>query len=78
MAPTTNVPSFLAYPTGSQVITLQIIGVYAGAILILWNIPYILWPFKIFTVALHEFSHALMGICTGAKIEAITVRHFCI
>lgn len=42
----------------------------------LWNFPilkYILWPFKIFTVALHEFGHAFMGLLTGAKINAITL-----
>jgi hypothetical protein len=33
----------------------------------------ILWPFKIFTVALHEFGHAFMGILTGAKVKSITL-----
>ncbi|KAJ1964560.1 hypothetical protein GGI12_001336 [Dipsacomyces acuminosporus] len=63
-------------PTHDQKITLIIIGAYAVAILILWNIPYvntILLPFKLVTVALHEFSHAAAGLCTGAKIKSITI-----
>ena len=56
--------------------TLKLIGYYSVGILILWNLPllkHLLWPFKIFTVALHEFGHALMGIFTGAKIKSITL-----
>ena len=63
-------------PTESQLVTIYIIAIYAVSILVLWNLPYIhyiLWPFKIFTVALHEFGHAFMGICTGAKIQSITL-----
>ncbi|KAI8318716.1 hypothetical protein GQ54DRAFT_266554 [Martensiomyces pterosporus] len=63
-------------PTKDQKITLIIICVYAVAILILWNLPFvnvILLPFKLVTVALHEFSHAAAGVCTGAKIKSVTI-----
>lgn len=41
---------------------------------VVWNIPglkLILYPFKLLTVGFHEFSHALMGVATCAKIESI-------
>ncbi|KAJ1833298.1 hypothetical protein LPJ63_002854 [Coemansia sp. RSA 2711] len=63
-------------PTKQQRIILIVIGAYVLGILVLWNIPYInllLLPFKLVTVALHEFSHAAAGLCTGAKIKAITI-----
>lgn len=60
-------------PNASQLITLYWILGYAACISILWNIPYILWPFKILTVGLHEFSHAFAGLLTGAKIVSITL-----
>jgi len=63
-------------PTSEQVTKLIIIGVYIVVILVLWNVKYlntILWPFKIFTVGLHELSHAIAGKLTGAKIESIKV-----
>ena len=66
----------LLKPTEHQLFTIKLIAIYAGSILVLWNIPIlkeILWPFKIFTVALHEFGHAIVGIMTGAKIESITL-----
>ncbi|RKP10320.1 peptidase M50B-like-domain-containing protein [Thamnocephalis sphaerospora] len=66
----------LITPNEEQKTTLIIIGVYILAILILWNVPIlktILYPFKLVTVALHEFGHAAAGCCTGAKIEAIEV-----
>jgi hypothetical protein len=56
--------------------TLYVAIGYSIGILVLWNIPYLqklLWPFKILTVALHEFGHASAGYMTGAKIEAITL-----
>lgn len=31
-------------------------------------------PFKIITVALHEFGHASAGCCTGAKVISIEVN----
>lgn len=49
---------------------------YSVFIAVVWNIPYvnyILWPFKILTVALHEFGHAFAGLLTGAKIVSITL-----
>ncbi|KAI9313116.1 peptidase M50B-like-domain-containing protein [Dichotomocladium elegans] len=63
-------------PTSDQRTTLIIIGVYVAAILILWNMPIIkivLSPFKLLTVGLHEFSHAIVGCLTCAKIEAIEI-----
>ncbi|ORX82501.1 hypothetical protein BCR32DRAFT_267583 [Anaeromyces robustus] len=63
-------------PTKSQTTTLVIIAIYFVVILIFWNVKYlntILWPFKIFTVGLHELSHAIAGKLTGAKIESIKI-----
>ncbi|CAM0135299.1 hypothetical protein VKS41_000117 [Umbelopsis sp. WA50703] len=63
-------------PTSDQKIILIIIGVYIAAILILWNMPIakiILSPFKLLTVGLHEFSHAIVGCCTCAKIDSIEI-----
>lgn len=60
----------------SQKFTLIAICCYVVGILFLWNVPYlklILYPFKLITVAFHEFSHALAGLCTGAKILAIKI-----
>ena len=40
----------------------------------LWNVPYlklIIYPFKLLTVAFHEFSHAIVGLITGAKIVSV-------
>lgn len=56
--------------------TLYIMAGYAAGIFILWNFPYlkyILHPFKLVVTALHEFSHAIVGKCTGAKIMAIEI-----
>ncbi|KAI9203997.1 peptidase M50B-like-domain-containing protein [Polychytrium aggregatum] len=64
-------------PSQEQWTTIYFIIGYAVGILFLWNIPYlnyILYPFKIITVALHEFGHASAGWCTGAKIEYINVN----
>ncbi|KAJ3176933.1 hypothetical protein HDU85_006463 [Gaertneriomyces sp. JEL0708] len=63
-------------PSPEQRRTMIFIAVYTVAIAILWNVPYlkqILWPFKIVTVALHEFGHASVGLCTGAKIVSVTL-----
>ncbi|CAG8448426.1 6650_t:CDS:2 [Ambispora gerdemannii] len=63
-------------PNSTQRFTLYFIGGYIVGILILWNLPIaskILYPFKLLTVGLHEFSHAAAGCCTGAKIEAIEI-----
>ncbi|KAJ2120094.1 hypothetical protein IW147_005333 [Coemansia sp. RSA 720] len=59
-------------PTKQQRTILIVICAYVLGILILWNIPYVnivLLPFKLVTVALHEFCHAAAGLCTGAKIN---------
>ncbi|CDS05518.1 hypothetical protein LRAMOSA08046 [Lichtheimia ramosa] len=63
-------------PTDDQRTTLIIIGAYTAGILVLWNMPfikYILAPFKLLTVGLHEFSHALIGCLTCARIEYIII-----
>ncbi|GES86672.1 hypothetical protein GLOIN_2v1659360 [Rhizophagus clarus] len=63
-------------PTPEQRITLIFVGAYALAILILWHLPIlkiILYPFKLLTVSLHEFSHAAAGCCTGATIESVEI-----
>ncbi|KAI8907084.1 peptidase M50B-like-domain-containing protein [Powellomyces hirtus] len=65
-----------AEPSPEQKRTIIFIAVYAVAITILWNVPYlkqVLWPFKIVTVALHEFGHASAALCTGGKIVSITL-----
>ncbi|KNE68226.1 hypothetical protein AMAG_12902 [Allomyces macrogynus ATCC 38327] len=67
----------LQHPSDYQIWTFYLIGGYFVAILILWNFPilkHILYPFKLITVAFHEFGHALAGKCTGAHIEAIEVN----
>ncbi|KAI8612271.1 peptidase M50B-like-domain-containing protein [Chytriomyces sp. MP71] len=63
-------------PNAEQLRTIYFICGYAAAIAILWSMPiikHILWPFKVFTVALHEFGHASVGCCTGARVNSITV-----
>ena len=40
---------------------------------ILWN-TFILFPFKLMTVFLHESGHALATLCTGGKVEGIEVN----
>ncbi|PVG02142.1 hypothetical protein CPB86DRAFT_725915 [Serendipita vermifera] len=61
-------------PNETQRVTLIVGACYIVAIAILWHIPYlnlVLYPFKLLTVALHEFSHALAGILTCARIHSI-------
>lgn len=61
-------------PTADQRKLVIVACVYSVVIILLWNIPYIkqvLYPFKLLTVGLHEFGHAAVGLCTGAKIESI-------
>lgn len=63
-------------PNGTQTVTLVVIGAYSLFILIAWNLwglRHIIYPFKLLTVAFHEFSHAAVGKCTGARIESITL-----
>ncbi|KAL5038457.1 hypothetical protein RTP6_005762 [Batrachochytrium dendrobatidis] len=67
----------LLKPSPSQITTMYVMAGYTLGIMILWHIPYLkelLWPFKIMTVALHEFGHASAGVCTGAKVESITLN----
>jgi len=61
-------------PNETQRTTLIVGGCYIIAIAILWHVPYlnkILYPFKLLTVAMHEFSHAFAGILTCARIHSI-------
>jgi len=61
-------------PNDTQRVTLIVGGCYIVVIAILWNVPYLrylLYPFKLLTVALHEFSHALLGVLTCARIHSI-------
>jgi len=61
-------------PNDTQRTTLIVGGCYIIAIAILWHVPYInkiLYPFKLLTVSLHEFSHAFVGILTCARIHSI-------
>jgi len=63
-------------PNSTQRITLFVIAGYALFILIAWNLwglRHVIYPFKLLTVAFHEFSHAIVGKCTGARIESITL-----
>ncbi|GAA5883334.1 hypothetical protein JCM1840_003353 [Sporobolomyces johnsonii] len=63
-------------PNSTQKVTLGIIGAYVVIIAILWNVPvvhWVLWPLKMLTIAFHEFGHAIMGLCTGAKVKSITL-----
>jgi hypothetical protein len=63
-------------PNATQCDSLYILLGMSIGIGIFWHVPYlkeILLPFKIFTVVLHEFGHASVGVCTGAKIEGISV-----
>ncbi|GAA5922039.1 hypothetical protein JCM3775_003472 [Rhodotorula graminis] len=63
-------------PNDTQKVTLGVIAAYAVLITILWNVPvihWVLWPFKLLVVAFHEFSHAVVGCCTGAKVKSITL-----
>ena len=49
---------------------------YAIACLLLWNVSMLL-PLKLFTVFLHELSHAIAAWCTGSTVTGIEVyRHW--
>lgn len=63
-------------PNDEQKLTLYVLLGYVIGITILWNLwglKYILLPWKLFTVTLHEFCHAAAGCCTGARIVSIEV-----
>lgn len=60
----------------TQKVTLGVIVAYVVVIALLWNIPYIRWilyPFKMLTIAFHEFSHAIACVFTGGKVEEISL-----
>ncbi|KAL6048073.1 Peptidase m50B-like domain-containing [Balamuthia mandrillaris] len=59
--------------TAEQWIFLGMTGSFFVIILLLWNSPF-LFPWKLFTVLLHELSHALAGVLTCAKIKGIEVN----
>ncbi|ORX81089.1 hypothetical protein BCR32DRAFT_220485 [Anaeromyces robustus] len=64
-------------PSKSQLKIILVLIIYTILICILWNVKsvsWILWPFKIMTVTLHELSHALMAICTHASVKKIIVN----
>jgi uncharacterized membrane protein len=57
--------------------TLWFILGYSIGIFVLWNFPvlkHILTPFKLVVTGLHEFGHAIVGKCTGAKIHSIEIN----
>ncbi|KAL8283728.1 hypothetical protein RQP46_005523 [Phenoliferia psychrophenolica] len=63
-------------PNSTQQVTIGVIAVYAVVIGILWHVPIlskVLWPFKMLTIAFHEFGHAATGCCTGASIKSISL-----
>lgn len=62
--------------TSTQKVTLGVIALYTVVIALLWNLPFVrwsLWPFKMLTIAFHEFGHAITALCTGGHVESITL-----
>ena len=62
--------------TQDDVINLILIAGYTVAILVLWRMPYVHWvlyPFKLVTIAFHEFGHAAAALCTCGTVESIQV-----
>ncbi|MCK4765892.1 MAG: M50 family metallopeptidase [Candidatus Aminicenantes bacterium] len=51
-----------------------LIAVMFLAAVLLWNTP-LLYPVKLFVVALHELSHGLMAIIVGGKIANIQIDY---
>ncbi len=46
------------------------------ASLLLWNLPHggvLSYPFKLFATWLHEMSHGLVMICTGAELDHVVI-----
>lgn len=44
--------------------------------LLLWNLPHggvLSYPFKLFATWLHEMSHGLLMICTGAELDHVVI-----
>lgn len=66
----------LAVVSDAQKVTLGIIAVYVVVIALLWNLPVVrwsLWPFKMLTIAFHEFGHAFMAVLTGGRVKSISL-----
>ncbi|KNE66739.1 hypothetical protein AMAG_11236 [Allomyces macrogynus ATCC 38327] len=66
----------LAKPPSDTARVFEIMGWHLLTFLAVWNIPYLgrlLDPYKLLVVAFHEFSHAIVGKCTGATIESVEV-----
>ena len=56
---------------GSRLLVLALLGT-----LVLWNVPYgwvVLYPFKIFATWIHESSHALLMLLTGAGVDRLEI-----
>ncbi|GAA5826756.1 hypothetical protein JCM11251_002883 [Rhodosporidiobolus azoricus] len=64
-------------PTHDQSITLYVIAICnIVGIAIGWNLFILrdlLYPFKVFTVAVHEVGHVLVTICLGFRIGVLTI-----
>ncbi|KAL3426829.1 hypothetical protein PVAG01_00338 [Phlyctema vagabunda] len=61
----------------TQGVTLGVIAAYAVIIALLWNLPYVrwsLWPFKMLTIAFHEFGHAFAACLTGGRVKSISLN----
>ncbi|KAG8373736.1 hypothetical protein BUALT_Bualt11G0055900 [Buddleja alternifolia] len=56
-----------------QIIFLALVGVFMLVILALWR-TFLLTPFKLITVFLHELSHAIACLLTCGKVEGIKVH----
>lgn len=60
----------------TQKTTVGVIIAFVVIIALLWNLPYVrwsLWPFKMLVIAFHEFGHAITALCTGGKVESISL-----
>ncbi|GAA5866083.1 hypothetical protein JCM8547_000592 [Rhodosporidiobolus lusitaniae] len=63
-------------PTHDQSVTLYVIAIYIVGIAIGWNLFILrdlLYPFKYFTVAVHEMGHVLLTICLGFRIGYLEI-----
>ncbi|GAA5995251.1 M50 family metallopeptidase [Rhodotorula paludigena] len=65
-------------PTHDQSITLYVIAIYGSlvGIAVGWNLFILrdlLYPFKVFTVAVHEMGHVLVTICMGGHIGVLVI-----
>jgi len=57
--------------TGKDIL---VIGLMFVAAVFLWN-TFLLYPVKLFVVALHELSHGLMAVLMGGKIDKIQIDY---